>query len=233
MATSSKPSHTPEQNLADLALFIAHHVSNAMEASYVMYVADAWFHQFDEEQRRARFRTNPANTLHHRALSALEERSVVSIAETLKDPNRLFPVSSVIRRQSDLYLHRHALSHPMNLTWRDPSMQAFAQAKRPDGDWRPALVWDLQRSINDELREHGLKTYNETIAVHYEMALMLHGILELARRPECEIPSARELLEGLEHKLPDFVELLEARPDGQVRAKRESGAPEGGTPAGS
>jgi hypothetical protein len=210
----SAPPIDPVDNLAHLALFISHDVGLAISAAFVTQLAELWFIQFSDEDRRRLFRSHPANNIVFSALSALEDRAIVRIYETVHDEHGLHRNTAQIRRKEDLELHRLALSHPATVGWHKKRMQIFADADRAGYDWRPALVWDLQRSINDELKRNKREVYNETITVSYDMAAALHTILDLSRCPECEIPSRDKLFEYMQREAPKYQALLEAHPDG-------------------
>ena len=209
MATISKDT---AENLSTLALLISNDVRSAMMASFVTHVADAWFHEHGLQG----FRTNPANTLVYAALGALEEHSIVRVSEHLKDEHKLHPISAdvEIRRKKDLSLHRHAISHPATVEWTNPKMQEFSEADRDGYDWRPAQLWDLQRSINEELRKVGKEARNESIAVTLDMAASLHLILDLTRREEYAVPTVNQLLTFLQAEVAKYQALLEQHPDG-------------------
>jgi hypothetical protein len=104
------------------------------------------------------------------ALRALEESTVVHIVETLKYVQKLKPTNARLRGLGTLELHRHAVSHPAKVKWETAEMQAFFDQGRRWKNFPPALVWDLQRSINEALRTAGLKPYNEDISVTADMA---------------------------------------------------------------
>ena len=207
-------SNDPVDNLSTLARFIASDVYDIVTASFVTFVADAWFDQCSVGEQRERFRTNPANTILYRGLKALEGRATVRVHEMLNDELKLLPITTTIRRKADVRLHRLALSHPATIKWRDKEMQVFAEADREGYDWRPALVWDLQRSINEELRKHGKQTHIETVPATYDMAVSLHAILNLSRCPGYEIPSPEQLLAYMEREASKYQAALEENPDG-------------------
>ena len=214
----------PDHALADLALFIALDVRHAIQARLIMWAADAFFEK--QPEQRTRFRTNPANTLPYIALAALERQSVVHISETLKDEHGAFPTTATIRRQEDLDLHRDAVSHPATVKWRRKDRQAFFDAQREWKDFRPALIWDLQKSINEELRANGQRTHNEEINVTMAMADMLRSVLALAANDGYAPPETPGLLEWLgKAKERYFAELVggtarQGTPGGRRAARR-------------
>ena len=151
-------------------------------------------------EHREWFRTNPDNTLASCALAALEERSVVHIAEHLKDDNQALDLPENIRRASDLLLHRDALSHPFTVTWRKRKMQQFHDEDRRWRDVRAALVWDLQLALNEMLRGLGTEPRLTEIVVTPDMAVMLSTIMRLSMRPDAlatVLPTEVALLEAL------------------------------------
>jgi hypothetical protein len=212
---------SPEQllkNLDLLSLFISTHVQDALRAHLVTLAAGAFFHQKPKEEREKLFVTHPANTLPYSALKALEERAIVTVAETLNDEHNLYPVNTTIRNKEELFLHRNAVSHPMTVDWRSEEMHAFKEAKRDWKDNRPALLWDLHRSINEELRAQGQKPRIETVTVTKDMGVMLHTILSLSCSPAFPLYPADGYLLYLQVEAPRYVEGLEKRPDGQQPA---------------
>lgn len=207
------------KNLSLLSLFISPHVRSAMEAALITTAADAFFHQHPDRVQD-RFRTNPANTLPYSALAALEERSIVAVAETLNDGHDLYPVTATIRRKEDIFLHRNALSHPATVKWRK-KMIPFIEAKRDAYDLRPALLWDLHRSINDELRASGEKPTFEALVGTTEMGIMLRSILDLARGPGLELWPVDAYTMYLADAAPKYVAGLEKHPDGKIEVPSE------------
>jgi len=185
--TKNKPLE-PAKSIETLALFITIDVMMAVQSSLVRAAADMLFHS-----RREDFHNNPANTMTHQGLAAIEERATVHISEVLKNENGIFILSPDLRWALDLKLHRHALSHPATIKWRDAEMQRFFDAKRPYRDRRAAIIWDLQRSVNEELKRHGLPPKLETIPVSAEMAIMLGTILRLTLKVEAIAPVLGEV----------------------------------------
>jgi hypothetical protein len=167
------------KNIETLALFIRMDVVEAVRASLVRAAADLLFYSQQND-----FQNNPANTMTYRGLVAIEERATIHISEVLKNENNIFTLSRELRRILDLKFHRHALSHPVTIKWRDAEMQRFFDAKRKYRDHRVAIIWDLQRSVNEEMKRHNLTPSLETIPVHPEMGMMLGTILRLTLKPE-------------------------------------------------
>lgn len=200
------------KNLDLLNLMMAMHVRHVVEVTLVVMATESLF------RRTTRlFATNPANTLPQVALSALEEQSIVHIAETLRDEHGLRPVSTEIRRKKDLLLHRDGVSHPMTVKWRTVDRQTFFDENRVWEDLRAALVWDMQRSINDPLRAAGLATHNEDIVITAGMALMVETIVRLSVTPEGArvVISTDEIPLLLERAKTAFLNFALEHPDGR------------------
>lgn len=197
----------PKTSLGFLATLLAMDVVQVLRSSLVRAAADAVF----EANQPDLFHTNPANTLTYVALRALEDRAIVHVSETLKNENRVFNLPTSLRGKLDLTFHRHALSHPTTIRWRMPGMQPFYDAKRHWKDNRAAIVWDLQRSINDELVKLGLQLRVTTIEVTGEMAALLATILRSSMRPESipRAPSEEMLLKDLAAKRDEWIQILE------------------------
>ena len=185
-----------------------------MEAALITTAADAFFLQHPERVQD-RFRTDPASTLPYAALVALEERSIVTVAEILSDEHGLYPVAATIRRKEDIFLHRNALSHPATVKWRK-KMVPFIEAKRDAYDLRSALLWDLHRSINEELRASGGAPSFEALVATPEMGLMLWSILDLARGPGLKLWPVEAYTFYLADQGPKYIDELEKAPDGRI-----------------
>lgn len=205
------------QDLEMLNVFLGVHVFQTIEASVVMGAARLPFAEHPEW-----FFTNPANTLVYRALHALEERTVVQIAEILRDEKRIFTNVGEIRRKAELLLHRTILSHPSSVKWHTPEKQQFFDERRQWTDLRAALVWDMNASVNERLRALGREPQIRHHEVHVGMAIALHSILRLSIRGEMHglIPDEKTLFETLQTFQGRFIEFLEKRPDGRATPPR-------------
>ena len=192
-------------------------VHDVLQTGIVMLAANHFLYQDPEHHR---FERNPANTLPYRALRALQDSAIVHIAETLKTEKSA--ISPRVRRQDELRNHRDAVSHPTEISWRRKEMQPFSDEGRTWLDHRPALVWDMHRSINELLRDVGEEPRLETITPTKSMAMMLSSILALSFKANCPIPDEQVLLEHLSRSAPDYIRQLESRPDGRSsRDKQE------------
>ena len=204
-----------------LTLLIANDVRNAMCAAYVTSVASAWFDQTPDDEKRRRFKSHPSNSIIYSGLKALEGQSVVRVHEMLADEHGLHPIDAEIRGRAELRLHRLAASHPATVKWRDGKMQTFADADRDLYDWRAAILWDVQRALNEELVKIGRQPQVTEIPVSYDMAVSLHAILDLSREAACQIPTAQEIFVLLQRDAAKFQAQLEKHPDGGRDRLRE------------
>lgn len=199
--------------LEDIALLTSTSVLHALQAALVTHMADVWFMTGPRDV----YTRNPANSLEYIALTALEEREVIYIAEVLLDEHKVHQTDAPIRRKQELFLHRDALSHPVTVKWRAPDRQQFFD---DHGRWthlRPAIVWDFQKSVNEELRKRGRRPLgNEGISVTEEMATMLSMMLRSSIRPDCGVPPLTDLLRHMRDAAPKYIEALEQHPDGVV-----------------
>jgi hypothetical protein len=201
-------------NLETLNLLIALEVRQAMQASIVMTTAAAAF-----ASNRKWFVQNPANTLPFAALQALEKGATVTIAEVLKNAQKNFPISTTIRRKADLIAHRNSISHPVTVKWHRRGMQAFNDEHREWLDLRPALIWDMQRSINEELKRAGRQIRNDDVDITPEMAMLLDLIFNLSAQPEA-LPYLSAPTEDIQASLRGFrdnyLDFLVEHPDGRT-----------------
>jgi len=210
------PLDDPVVNLEVISLYIRPSVTHALQASMIRTFAGASYATY-----KARYRTNPSNNLHSIALASLEATSLVRISEVLKE-GLLGPIpeKTEIRRKADLVLHRHSVSHPVMVKWSDPRMQEFTKAKRPQFDSRPALIWDMQRSINDELRTHKREVHLDTIPVTPDMATLLRSITACAVKASehAWVLSEAAFYKYLQLYRDDYLLYLEGMPDGRRKA---------------
>jgi hypothetical protein len=166
-------------------------------------------------ERMEWFRTNPANTLPYRALAALERDCVVHIAEVLHDEHNLHPTTATIRGKDELKLHRDALSHPVTVKWRRKDGQEFFEQHRVWNDLRPAIVWDLQKSINEALLARGQNVHVDDVPVTTEMAATLHLILTSAMNPGMPLPETSEMMQYLQAQRDKYLAILDKHPHGK------------------
>jgi len=205
-ASSGGRPFEPRESLETLATFIHMDVVTVIQSSLVRTVALGFFYKNQSE-----FRTNPANTLLCESLWSLEGRGVVRISEVLKDENHVFNLQADLRGKLDLEFHRHALSHPNKVRWGRPGMQEFFDALRHWKDNRAAIVWDLHRSISEEMVKLGLEPKLTSVPVTAEMAILVSTILRCSVKAEAlsTIPPEPMLLEWLTAKRDEWLEILE------------------------
>jgi len=110
---------------------------------------------FDKDPEHEIFAANPANMVAYQALKALEDRSIVEIAELLKDEHKMIPAGLSIPRKEELRNQRDALSHPTTIKWHRPGMQQFFDSHRQWTDFRAAIVWDMWNSMTEALKDGG------------------------------------------------------------------------------
>jgi hypothetical protein len=157
---------TPElRALQRISLGIATDVRHTLQASLVMGASRMVFHG-----NKRWFKHHPANTLHFTALRALEERSVVAISEDIEVTAKSMPVpKEIVEEWAALVPHRHALSHPSNVTWRKQFMRDFTARAGHYREHRGALIWRAQQAMNARLSAAGLRTYNSELVVTHAM----------------------------------------------------------------
>ncbi|HZL70197.1 MAG TPA: hypothetical protein VFC29_23020 [Candidatus Limnocylindrales bacterium] len=204
-------SHDEQQrgNINSISVLTFGRVRDVIESSLVLLVAD---HSFHQDPEHLLFDQNPANTLPYRALAEFQNAAIVHVAEVLQQ--KIIQVSPSIRRKLELRNHRDALSHPVEVQWRRADMREFSENYRKYADIRAALVWDMHRSINEELQRTGQTTRMETIEVNASHAIVLGAILRLSAKPGVRIPSDTEVMESLQEFLPEYMNYLEQHPDG-------------------
>ncbi|MBI2387976.1 MAG: hypothetical protein HYV09_00035 [Deltaproteobacteria bacterium] len=180
---------------------LAGYASTALRSAYVIAVADLFF-----VKHKTDFRTNPANMMTYQAVDALLGRSVVTLAELLKDEHRAWGYPVAIRRR-DLGLHRNSISHPMTIDWSRQSMRDFVAAQRDWKEYRPALVWDVWASAAEELTKEGCDVRQPKVEPTAEMAPIVHLILDGSAGKEVSVPGPDAMLEYL-HRSASKYELL-------------------------
>jgi hypothetical protein len=218
--TKPRKPRDPVKNLEVVALFISDSVQQALQAS-VVEVYSIQIFASDKEK----YRTHPMNCLHGAGLRAIQQQSLLHIDAVLQSP-QLQPLPVKVRRKFDLMLHRNKIAHPLEVKWRK-AMSKFLQEKRDLYDYKPALIWDMQRSINDELRARGMRVRNESVVVTYDMAVTVEVMARATYRPDVEqdIPPAAGLMPYLERFAALYTQELEKIPDGKNKRSRVASAP--------
>lgn len=209
----------PVKDLETLALFVDNDVKTAVQAAIVTLNVTLRFEVLTDEQKRGLYVTNPANTVAFSAMRALEDQSIVRVAEALGKDANLLPPGTEIRAKADLVCHRDAISHVYTVRWRKPANQEFADAHRQFTDLRAALVWDVWRDLNAELAKLGKPQRDMTVAIGWQHAALVHHILRTALKPEyhAAIPTEQSIFDHLAKFRDDFLNLLVEKPDGRSR----------------
>lgn len=218
MKTSKKSKPTPKvteaqhkSNLQTIALFISGAVRTVLLSELTMRAADLCF-----VNEKDVFTTNPANTVPYRALHGAKDAAIVQIAGALNDENRIFSILEKIRQKGALILHRDAIGHPNMVSWHKPVNQQFIDDDRQWRDVKAALVWDMQRSVNELLTKVGGKIYIDEFAPGYENVAMLHLILNLSMKVPDSLNVAELQKHLVENIYPSYRTFLEKHPDGQL-----------------
>jgi hypothetical protein len=187
----------------------------AFQGAVVMGVAMQTFHRAQQI-----FATNPANVLAFEALHALEDRSIVRIADAIKDENGLYPAARTLARRDDLRNHRDAISHPYLVTWRRSAMQTFVGAHRQWIDNRMLLVWEMRADLYRRLGSHARHEYVPGVGL--QMTSLLRSILVSSFRPEqlaTWTPTEADLQEGLAKFRDAYIQFLDDRISEQTAAE--------------
>jgi hypothetical protein len=103
-------------------------------------------------------------------------------------------------------------------------MQRFHEDQRQDYDLRAAIVWDIQRSLNEQTAGRSYSSQNVDIQVTVEMAICLDLMLRCSmnERSVSRLPPRDELLRQLQDARPRYVEMLERYPDGRTDTDRQA-----------
>jgi hypothetical protein len=202
-------------------------IDRALQAGLVTYVTLNLFYE-DRVREEPRFRAHPANFLVFGGMLALEEQCVVRVCEVLEAvfPNMTGDVP--FRRAGELLAHRTAISHPGRSEWKKQWMQAFHDDGRHKYDLRAAILWDLQRSLNEISCTPGTPQFmprNASIRVTNEATAVLVHMLRCAMTQGAiaHLPNPLELQRQLNEASRAYIELLEKHPTGRVDAN-DSGA---------
>ena len=189
------------RNLEILNTGICLHVYNALCSSLVTNYVQLIF-----QNNKAAYWNNTANNLIYAGQKALEEQSIIQMVEWIKGNDRDLPPSLNIAHKADLICHRDYLSHPY-LPKYFPRMEKFIEQRRHWFDFRPALIWQMQKSINECLEQHKLRIQNSEVAVRPDMVLMVEGILKVSINEKVlnTIPSMVQIHEALVKFRDEYV----------------------------
>lgn len=203
------------KNLELLALFVEIDVKTIVQSAVVMRNADLRFDQF--ERKEELFATNPANTVAYQGMHALEGQAIVRIAEALGKDAKLVAEGTDLRRKADLVCHRDAISHAFTVgdAWRKKANQEFDAGGRQWHDRKAALVWDMWRSLNEELAKLGKPQRDLTVGIGWQHAAVLHLIMRCSVKAGVALPTEQDMFDHLQKFRDRYVELLEQAPNGR------------------
>ena len=147
-------------------------VLRGLQASFVIGGANTIFGQQPEH-----FRSNPANCLTHTALSALEDRAIVQVAEVMQSKLDAVKLPVDFRQKARVVQHRHVLSHPYQLEFRNPDVQRFFADKGHVLDVKVVLLWSFAHDLKRRLAEINKPCSCANVPITYEMGALLGTIL--------------------------------------------------------
>lgn len=192
-------------SLSDVAMFARVPIRSALRSTFVMFAAQAFFSSAGDRQSLI-FRTHPANTLLFEGLRAIEDKALIDLAGLLQKP----PVDAEIRGREKLGLHRDMICHPALPLWGRKSRQDFADAGHQYSHVRTGLIWDIRKSINAALSASGRTDLLDGVGVDWEMAVVLHQILQLSVAQGVTVHAVEELLKYLQVQAEKFGRALDA-----------------------
>jgi hypothetical protein len=148
-------------------------VLRAFQSSIVTNAINLTFHT-----KTGHFATNPANTLHFAALKSIENEAIINIAESIKNTAILKELNIEIKNKKALIGHRNILSHPSTIVWNDSNTQSLFQKNEQYSGLKIALIYDMQRSLNQQLTDRNLKNTEMSNLTSVEMIEFYKTILK-------------------------------------------------------
>lgn len=202
-----------KKNLEWLALAVSDCAQNAFSAAVVQFASLAYFMHHGEDV----FRTNPANTLPHIALRALEDQSILEFYERFTVTRHYSPVAFRSREVELLRQHRDLIGHPATIEWGSDHRQKFFDENR-HSHFKCGLLWSIAKKLDAALLAQGSQPRLASIPANYHLAETMNLILRLSVKPEsiAIVPSADGLLTYLNDQRAGIVEVLERFPEGTV-----------------
>lgn len=206
---NSRPAPSVEELAKRLAICISMPFQRALQASTVTVMTMSAFYQ-----NKTLFRMNPANTLAHAALAALEERSAVEVYEWLSKVGSTFGVSQAVRRQwAELRNHRDHASHRLHESeWDRLEMQQFAKEGR-FVRLKTVEIWKATAWIRNHLRPDDRHWLPNSVLLDYGMAMMIDAIYRTSMTAEAipRIPPVPTIYEGLKPASEKYIRQLDAK----------------------
>jgi hypothetical protein len=80
-------------------------------------------------------------------------------------------------------------------------------------DRKAALVWDMWRSLNEELAKLGKPLRDMPVGIGWQHAAVLHLNMRCSVKSGVQLPTEQDMLEHLKKFRDDFIELLEREPE--------------------
>jgi len=127
-----------------------------------------------------------------------------------------------IRGLDHLKNHRDVLGHP--LTWHldRAGVRRFVDSKRDRNDVRPALIWDIHRSIVEAQVAAGVSATVLDLKISPYHTEVLDSVLRLCLRPEVPAAPDAVLTEYMNALWKKTRVWFEKHPDGQVPRKTDA-----------
>ncbi len=127
-----------------------------------------------------------------------------------------------LRGLDDLKNHRDVLGHPLTHQLERPKVRKFVDDRRDREDVRPALMWDIHRSIVDAQTAAGAKAKVVDVTIGPYQTDVLDSILRLCLQPH-HPPIERDVLTELMTALWNKARVeFERHPDGRFPRKTDA-----------
>lgn len=209
-----------KENLEYMALAISRQVHNAFSSAVIQFAAGGYFIKHGEKL----FAMNPANTLPHTAVRALEDQSVLELYETFTTTKYYSPIEFRGKEVEILRQHRDLIGHPAKIDWGSDHKQKFFR-ENSNSHVKCGLIWDIAKKLDKALVAQGSEPCLANIPVNREMAETLNLILRLSVKPEVvhAVPTVDHLVAFLESQRPGIIKVLETYPEGKLVERRHDG----------
>lgn len=172
---------------------------------------DLQFYGRSKEEREEIFSNNVTNNVLYQANYALAQQSIVAFYERLVGEEKLFGKYSIpFPDQVELRKHRHIISHPANVYFRDEKVQDFWESDEHYTDNVALRIFRTMRIIENRLKESEATNVKPFfIQLGNGTAHLVHGVLSLSYKPGNGVPDIPTLYLILTNSFRDYQEKLE------------------------
>lgn len=187
------------------------HVRNGLTALATKHFLNRQFYGREEAEMKALFKTNVANNILFHANEALISTSIVGTYENILAHNERYTPKIDNEDVQELRKHRIVASHPGEVEFSDPKVQAFFKDHQQYKDNVALRLWRIRHDLLQKMRERGEES-KMPLVVQIQAGTMetIQGALNVSYRDTTKPMTLAELWEVVPGYFGKFEAALKA-----------------------